>query len=113
MGPGQEHTPELHQNDIEGERDPEREDDADHHLGGEVPLVAVEEQIAQPAFSDERRDAQQTHGADRDHPKIGQENGTGQSWYEVKDKSWVKHVVSDRSYGHGIGATVQNRERAE
>lgn len=35
---------------------------------------------------------------------VAQENGTGQSWYEVKDKGWVRHVVSDRSYGHGIGA---------
>jgi hypothetical protein len=35
---------------------------------------------------------------------VAQENNTGQSWYEVKDKTWVKHVVSDRSYGHGIGA---------
>ncbi len=35
---------------------------------------------------------------------LAQENGTGQAWYEVKDKAWVKHVVSDRSYGHGIGA---------
>src|SRR6185436_19974308 len=41
---------------------------------------------------------------------VAQENGTGQSWYEVRKPStgsgqaaWVKHVVSDRSYGHGIG----------
>ena len=26
------------------------------------------------------------------------------AWYEVKDRAFVKHVVSDRSYGHGIGA---------
>ncbi|MEO8657035.1 MAG: VCBS repeat-containing protein [Bryobacteraceae bacterium] len=26
------------------------------------------------------------------------------TWYEVKDGAWVKHTVSDRSYGHGIGA---------
>lgn len=25
------------------------------------------------------------------------------AWYEVKDKQFVKHEVSDRSYGHGIG----------
>ena len=41
---------------------------------------------------------------------LAQENGTGQSWYEVKDKSWVKHVVSDRSYGHGIGAGDINKD---
>ncbi len=41
---------------------------------------------------------------------VAQENGTGQSWYEVKDKSWVKHVVSDRSYGHGIGAGDVNKD---
>ena len=34
---------------------------------------------------------------------VAQENGTGQSWYEVKGGKWLKHVVSDRSYGHGIG----------
>jgi len=26
------------------------------------------------------------------------------TWYEVKNGGWVKHTVSDRSYGHGIGA---------
>jgi hypothetical protein len=26
------------------------------------------------------------------------------SWYEVRNGAWVKHQVSDRSYGHGIGA---------
>lgn len=25
------------------------------------------------------------------------------TWYEVKDKSFVRHQVSDKSYGHGIG----------
>lgn len=35
---------------------------------------------------------------------VAQENGTGQAWYEVKDGGWVRHVVSDRTYGHGIGA---------
>jgi hypothetical protein len=35
---------------------------------------------------------------------LAQENGTGQAWYEVRDGQWVSHVISDRSYGHGIGA---------
>jgi hypothetical protein len=35
---------------------------------------------------------------------VAQENGTPQAWYEAKAGAWVKHVVSDRSYGHGIGA---------
>jgi hypothetical protein len=35
---------------------------------------------------------------------VAQENGTGQSWYEIQDGTWVRHVISDRSYGHGIGA---------
>lgn len=35
---------------------------------------------------------------------VAQENGTGQAWYEVRDGAWVRHVVSDRTYGHGIGA---------
>jgi FG-GAP-like repeat len=35
---------------------------------------------------------------------LAQENGTGQAWYEVRNRTWVRHVVSDRSFGHGIGA---------
>jgi FG-GAP-like repeat len=42
---------------------------------------------------------------------LAQENGTGQSWYEVKDKAWVKYVVSDSSYGHGIGAGDVNGDK--
>ena len=26
------------------------------------------------------------------------------AWYELRNGAWVKHQVSDRSYGHGIGA---------
>ena len=26
------------------------------------------------------------------------------TWYELKDRTWVKHVASPVSYGHGIGA---------
>jgi hypothetical protein len=29
---------------------------------------------------------------------------TPQAWYEVRDGRFIKHVVSQRSYGHGIGA---------
>jgi hypothetical protein len=47
----------------------------------------------------------------RAHEILAQENGTGQSWYELKDKTWVKHVVSDRSYGHGIGAGDVNGDK--
>ena len=46
----------------------------------------------------------------RAHEILAQENGTGQAWYEVKDKGWAKHVVSDRSYGHGIGAGDVNKD---
>jgi len=35
---------------------------------------------------------------------VAQENGTPQAWYEAKNGTWQTHVVSDRSYGHGIGA---------
>jgi hypothetical protein len=41
---------------------------------------------------------------------VAQENGTGQSWYEVRNKTWVKHTVSDRTYGHGIGAGDVNKD---
>jgi VCBS repeat protein len=42
---------------------------------------------------------------------VAQENGTGQSWYEVADKKWVKRVISDRSYGHGIGVGDVNGDK--
>ncbi len=47
--------------------------------------------------------------ADMDHDGkanevVAQENGTPQAWYEAKGGAWLKHDVSDRSYGHGIGA---------
>ena len=42
---------------------------------------------------------------------VAQENGTGQSWYEVDNGRWLKHVVSHRSYGHGIGAGDVNGDR--
>lgn len=32
------------------------------------------------------------------------------SWYELKDKRWVKHVASPVSYGHGIGAGDVNAD---
>jgi hypothetical protein len=36
------------------------------------------------------------------------------SWYEVQRGAWVKHQVSDRSYGHGIGAgDVNGDHRAD
>jgi FG-GAP-like repeat len=71
---------------------------------------------------------------------VAQENGTGQSWYEVNKSRgsglvardsglgsqglktpspepripspdfWIKHVVSDRSYGHGIGFGDVNKD---
>jgi hypothetical protein len=42
---------------------------------------------------------------------VAQENGTPQAWYEAKNGTWVSHVVSDRSYGHGIGAGDVNGDR--
>jgi FG-GAP-like repeat len=42
---------------------------------------------------------------------VAQENGTGQAWYEVRDKAWVAHVVSDRTFGHGIGAGDVNGDK--
>jgi len=32
------------------------------------------------------------------------------AWYELKSGQWVKHQVSDQSYGHGIGAGDLNRD---
>jgi hypothetical protein len=42
---------------------------------------------------------------------VAQENGTGQAWYEAKNGAWLAHAVSDRSYGHGIGAGDVNGDR--
>ncbi len=33
------------------------------------------------------------------------------TWYELADGAWVKHVVSTRSYGHGIGAGDINGDK--
>ena len=41
---------------------------------------------------------------------VAQENGTGQAWYEVKEGRWLAHVVSDRTYGHGIGVGDVNKD---
>lgn len=32
------------------------------------------------------------------------------AWFELQQGKWIKHVVSDRSYGHGIGAGDVNRD---
>ena len=42
---------------------------------------------------------------------VAQENGTPQAWYEAKNGAWVAHVVSDKSYGHGIGAGDVNGDK--
>jgi hypothetical protein len=41
---------------------------------------------------------------------VAQENGTGQAWYEVQNGRWVAHVISDKSYGHGIGVGDVNKD---
>ena len=42
---------------------------------------------------------------------VAQENGTGQAWYAVRYGKWVKNVISDRSYGHGIGVGDVNGDK--
>ncbi len=41
---------------------------------------------------------------------VAQENGTPQAWYEVRNGQMIAHVISDRSYGHGIGAGDINKD---
>jgi hypothetical protein len=41
---------------------------------------------------------------------VAQENGTGQAWYEVKGGAWIRHEISDRTYGHGIGVGDVNTD---
>ena len=42
---------------------------------------------------------------------VAQQNGTPQAWFEVRGGGWVKHVVSDRTYGHGIGVGDVNGDK--
>ena len=42
---------------------------------------------------------------------VAQQNGTPQAWFEVKNGAWIKHVVSDRTYGHGIGVGDVNGDK--
>jgi hypothetical protein len=42
---------------------------------------------------------------------VAQQNGTPQAWFEARDGAWVRHVVSDRTYGHGIGVGDVNGDR--
>ena len=42
---------------------------------------------------------------------VAQQNGTPQAWFEVRGGAWVKHVVSDRTYGHGIGVGDVNGDK--
>jgi hypothetical protein len=37
--------------------------------------------------------------------------GAPLTWYEIRDAAWVKHVVSTKSYGHGIGAGDVNGDK--
>jgi len=37
--------------------------------------------------------------------------GAPLTWYDLKDGAWVKHAVSSRSYGHGIGAGDINGDK--
>ena len=42
---------------------------------------------------------------------VAQENGTGQAWYQLVKGKWVRHGISDRTYGHGVGAGDVNGDR--
>ena len=42
-------------------------------------------------------------------PEFGNANAP-LSWYELKNGDFVRHVVSDKSYGHGIGAGDVNKD---
>lgn len=37
--------------------------------------------------------------------------GAPLTWYELQDGKWAKHIVSTRSYGHGIGAGDVNGDK--
>ncbi len=37
--------------------------------------------------------------------------GAPLTWYELQDGQWAKHIVSTRSYGHGIGAGDVNGDK--
>lgn len=33
------------------------------------------------------------------------------TWYDLQDGKWIKHIVSERSFGHGIGAGDVNKDK--
>ena len=33
------------------------------------------------------------------------------TWYDLQDGKWIKHIASERSYGHGIGAGDVNKDK--
>jgi hypothetical protein len=37
--------------------------------------------------------------------------GAPLTWYEIQNGAWAKHIVSDKSYGHGIGAGDVNGDK--
>lgn len=43
-------------------------------------------------------------------PQFGSEKAP-LAWYEIKDGEWIKHVVSPKSFGHGIGAGDVNGDK--
>jgi hypothetical protein len=43
-------------------------------------------------------------------PQFGQQNAP-LTWYELKNGAYVRHIVSPRSYGHGIGAGDVNGDK--
>lgn len=74
------------------------------------PAVRWPETVIHSGFNVEFAVLADMNNDGRPQEIVAQENGTGQSWYEVRNGAWTRHVVSDRSYGHGIGAGDVNRD---
>jgi len=77
---------------------------------GRVPGATWKESAIHEGFNVEFAVLADIDNDGKAHEIVAQENGTGQSWYEVRGGAWVAHVISDRTYGHGIGAGDVNKD---
>jgi FG-GAP-like repeat len=77
---------------------------------GDLALPLWKEAVIHDGFNVEFAVLADLDNDGKAHEVVAQENGTGQAWYEARNGAWIAHVVSDRSYGHGIGVGDVNKD---